>query len=427
MSKENSFWLIEPRDALIVRDGRPFGRDAGNRADSLEFPFPSTTTGAVRTRAGLSVIDNDLSKFKDHRIENKSLADFVQENIKVSGAILAEIKIGNEVELLVPAPADAVLFEVKKDGKTDEDRAKIIPLLPLETESEGKFFSNLNEAEEKLRLLGLQKNEKEKPHKNAPKFWRWEKFVEWLKESKIPDNQEPKICELKTLGIGSLEKDRRTHVEMDYGKKSGKDGGLFETRGLEFTHKIEPKKADEKLEFKRYGFLLRVESDNFNGKIENGIAPLGGERRLVSWSKKNEFVFPKCEIQIGKYCRVILLTPAYFEEGFLPTFLTDACGAKCKIEAIAVTRSQVVSGWDFKKHAPKPTRRLCPAGTVIFIKFDDEETAENIEKWKQNVWFNCISDNCNEANADQYRKDGFGLAVFGNWDGKYLKLEDVVK
>ena len=417
MSKENNFWLIEPRDALVVRDGRPFGKDAGNRADSLEFPFPSTTTGAARTRAGLSVIDNDLSKFKDHKIGNKSLADFVQENIEVRGAILAEITDENKVELLVSAPADAVLFEIKKDdGKTDEENTKIIPLLPLKDE---EFFSNLNKKSDetdsntKFRLLGLQKNEKEKPHKNAPKFWRWTEFEKWLKESKIHEK-----CELKNLGIGSLEKDRRTHVEMDYGKKSGKDGGLFETRGLEFTRKIEPKKDGETLEFKRYGFILRVEDNNFDGKIENGIAPLGGERRLVSWSK-SENQFPlidekmRDEIIKNKTCRLILLTPAIFENGFYPKFKDG----DIEIEAVAVNRYQVISGWDFKIHRPKPTRRMCPAGSVFFLKFTDKA---NIEQWLEKTWFNCISDD------EQDRKDGFGLAVIGDWDGNYLKLEDAL-
>ena len=412
MRKENSFWIIEPLDALIVRDGRPFGRDAGNRADSLEFPFPSTTTGAARTRAGLSVIDNDLSKFKDYRIGNKSLADFVQENIEVSGAILAEIKDENKVELLFSAPADAVLFEAKKDdGKIDEKNAKIIPLLPLENDG---FFSNLNEAGEQLRLLGLEKNEKSKPYKNAPKFWRWTEFEKWLKEPKIYEK-----CELKNFGIGSLEKDRRTHIEMDYGKKSGKDGGLFETRGLEFTRRIESENGGEnQVSFKRYGLILRVATNGFDGATAEGIAPLGGERRLVSWSKV-ENPFPEIDkemkdkiIETGT-CRLILLTPAIFENGFYPTFGNENIG----IEAAAVNRYQVISGWDFKNHHPKPTRRMCPAGSVFFLKFRDKT---QVEKWIEETWFNCISDD------EQDRRDGFGLAVIGNWNGEYLKLEDAL-
>ena len=61
-------WIIEPHDPLIFRDGRPFGPNPGARAKTLSFPFPSTTTGGVRTRAGL---DKDKGTFITTR-ENKS-------------------------------------------------------------------------------------------------------------------------------------------------------------------------------------------------------------------------------------------------------------------------------------------------------------------------------------------------------------------
>lgn len=413
MSKENSFWLIEPRDALIVRDGKPFGKEAGNRADSLEFPLPSTTTGAARTRAGLSVIDNDLSKFKSHKIGDKTLADFVQTEIEVSGAILAEIFDNKKPELLIPAPADAVLFEIEKD----DEHAKIVRLVPLESETEGEFLSNLDgeNGDDKLRLLGLEKNEKAKPHKDAPKFWRWEKFAEWLKKPQIHESQE-----IETLGIGSLEKDRRTHVEMNYKNKSGEDGGLFETRGLEFTRRIESdSNGGNRVLFKRYGLLLRVETGDFDGVISEGIAPLGGERRLVSW-KKTDDAFPEIDkkmkqqiIETGA-CRLILLTPAIFANGFYPNFGNE----NITIEAVAVNRYQVISGWDFKIHRPKPTRRMCPAGSVFFLKFGENI---DVERWLEKTWFQSVSDD------EQDRKDGFGLVAIGNWNGKYHKLEDALK
>lgn len=45
--------LIEPRDSLIVRDGRPFTNSPGARARSLPFPLPQTLAGAYRSRRGL--------------------------------------------------------------------------------------------------------------------------------------------------------------------------------------------------------------------------------------------------------------------------------------------------------------------------------------------------------------------------------------
>jgi CRISPR-associated protein Cmr3 len=412
-----NIWLIEPRDALIVRDGRPFGIGAGNRATSLDFPFPSTLTGAARTRAGLSTIGGELKNF------NSKLGDDVQREISVSGALLAELENGKVKEFLVHAPADCAVFEVEENGKRkDEKCGKLIPLVPLEEEREDKYLSNLNNKNkhnENLHLLGLKRYEKSKPHKDAPRFWRWSEFEKWLLEPKI---EKRKLAE---IGIGSLPKDRRTHVEMNYTTKAGKDGGLFETRGLEFARKEVDE--EENIQFKKYGLVLQVDYGNFGGKIEEGIAPLGGERRLVSWReiKETEKTFPDCppkiktKIVAEKHCRLVLLTPAIFENGFLPEWLKTDDGLNVEIRAVAVNRYQVISGYDFKIGKPKPTRRMCPAGTVFFLRLNGDKSA--IENWIDKTWFSCVSD------LEQNRKDGFGLAALGAWNGEFLKIEEALK
>ena len=43
-------WLLEPRDPLVVRDGRPNSGRSESRV--LGFPLPSTIAGGVRTRLG---------------------------------------------------------------------------------------------------------------------------------------------------------------------------------------------------------------------------------------------------------------------------------------------------------------------------------------------------------------------------------------
>ena len=44
-----TWYTIEPRDPLLVRDGRPFGADSDG-ARTLPFPPPSVLAGAFRTR-----------------------------------------------------------------------------------------------------------------------------------------------------------------------------------------------------------------------------------------------------------------------------------------------------------------------------------------------------------------------------------------
>ena len=50
-------------------------------------------------------------------------------------------------------------------------------------------------------------------------------------------------------------------------------------------------------------------------------------------------------------------------------------GVTPQLAGIAIQRPQVVSGWDLEKRGPKPTRRLAPAGTVIFLNLEGSNDA----------------------------------------------------
>lgn len=414
-------WLIEPRDALIARDGKPFSAVvAGARASSLDFPFPSTTTGGARTRAGLNSINGDASKF------TKSLGDEVQREIEVRGALLAEIG-DNKVEFLVFAPADCLI--VKPEDDNDKNR---FPLVPIEDNGSTEFYSNLPD---NLKLLGTAETDgatnqtklvqvKGKPQSER-RFWRWSEFEQWLIGATAD-----KIDAMK-FGHNGIEKDQRTHVRIrdennvvnPYQTKANSEGGIFQTRGLEFT-----KRHDNLEDCKKLALAVAVDYNAFAGRIDEGIAPLGGERRIVAW-RKSRIDFPKCPQQIReaikthKACRLILLTPAIFKDGHLPDWSKTENNLKVTVEAIAVNRYQTISGWDFKgkilngkwTQCPKPTRRMCAAGTVLFLKLD----GKNIEEWIDATWMRNVSDD------EQDRKDGFGLAALGVWDGKNLKVEEM--
>src|SRR5262245_27015821 len=102
-------WIIEPRDPLIVRDGRPFGPIPGARAASLGFPFPSATAGGVRTRYGLSRGED----FEDPQKKPSLIATVRQ--LAVYGPLLVELKhdSGDIARWFAPAPADALLLDVE--------------------------------------------------------------------------------------------------------------------------------------------------------------------------------------------------------------------------------------------------------------------------------------------------------------------------
>ncbi len=395
-----SIWIIEPRDPLIVRDGRPFGPNPGARAKSLPFPFPSTTTGGIRTRAGIKNGVFDKNKITEVR------------KISVRGPVLVELDImGQITNWLMPAPADAILFPDEND-KEQVDCQRLVPL-----EVPPGSCTNLVDD---LAMVGLtvpsENNENQilpKPYTDAPGFWYMHQFEQWL--TTPPARQQLAV---KNLGHQGPLSEQRMHVRIDPESQTGVDGFLFQTSGLEFT---KPGPLTSALPATRLALAVETEA-----KVAAGIAPLGGERRLMSW-RQSEISWPappqdlSKKIAKTKACRLLLLTPAYFKQGYYPEQLLEPRnGVTPKLKAIALQRPQVVSGWDFEIGIPKPTHRLAPAGTVFFLKFDDNENEDNIEQWVNEMWMQCVSD----EEPDNLASAGFGLAVLGVWSGQLQPMKE---
>src|SRR6266540_1710359 len=106
-------WIIEPRDPLIARDGRPFTADPGARAKSMPFPFPSTTTGTMRTRYGYG--KPDFTGFDEKLIEEVR-------KIQAQGPLLVELDSKGEIEdWLLHAPADACCLKQAQNRLTSNN------------------------------------------------------------------------------------------------------------------------------------------------------------------------------------------------------------------------------------------------------------------------------------------------------------------
>jgi CRISPR-associated protein Cmr3 len=390
-------WLIEARDPLIVRDGRPFDNTPGSRAASLAFPYPATTTGGLRTRAGIGLKGG-------WRDDDNTLSQSVRQ-IAVRGPLLAEVQGGEALRLLVPAPADASVLNTDTVQKKIAYRLQLVPLsIP------GNAATNLAEH---LSLVGSKVHNPNKAHSKAPRFWYWEKFVEWLVN---PSNSDNPIT-LSDLGHDGPTGEQRTHVRIDHESKSNDDGGLFQTRGLEF---VQVERDGHSQIRHRLALVLSVTTpDEFDDKVAAGLSPLGGERRVIAWRRSADGL-PECPLEVRNAikkhnaCRLVLLTPAHFEGGFEPTWLSqENDGISVELKAIAVNRAQVISGWDFETKRPKVTRRLTPAGSVLFLKLQGKG---DLDEWITKMWMQCVSDH------PQDRLDGFGLATLGVWDGTYHEV-----
>ncbi len=397
---EMESWIIEPREPLIVRDGRPFDPRPGAVASTLPFPFPSTTAGVARSQAGKKegifqvTGQKDLLKLK---------------TIQVRGPLLARHdSSGDTWQLLVPAPADALLLEEK-------DILSCKQQVPLKPFADGLFEPPTGHAE--LAPVGPAVYRAIKPAPDQPAFWYWDMFCKWL------SNPEAISTNLKReeLGLSPLKQEQRTHVAMEPDMKIGREGALFTTRGLEFTNRSYDSSKKGLNNLLRLALWLEVQSNNPTFyPIQEGLTSMGGERRVVHWHKSS-LPFPTCPESLAKQisnsgsCRLILLTPACFQEGYWPDLRTWAHESIQPVpRAILVQRPQIVSGWDLDKRGAKATRRLAPAGSVFFLELPG--TPDQRLAWVNNIWGRCVSD------QEQDCLDGFGLAVLGNWNGELQEM-----
>lgn len=410
MTSQRTTWIMEPRDPLIVRDGRPFGPDPGARAASLPFPFPSTMAGGIRARAGI----NDDGVFQYSPEEDKAAIEHIKK-LRVRGPLLVQLtadsgKIDPE-RWLVPAPLDALLLPSQT-----KEAARVRQLVPLQLPPGGE--TDLDQYE--LLCVGQQSSDTlGKPLKEPPAFWYWQQFQTWLLN---PAEMAGKELSLSQMGVRGPVHERRQHVSIEDDTEAAKDGMLFETSGLEFTAPGAGRKRFAKAE----RLALAVVIDEQGYTMRPGLTRFGGERRLITWRRSNS-ALPACPETLEQaivdtgHCRLFLLTPTCFSQGYRPQWLQEQAksyGIDITVQAIAIQRPQVVSGWDLAEKKPRKSRRLAPAGTVLFLALGGKDGKENaIRQWIRSIWMQCISDN------DLDRADGFGLAVLGAWSGTSVSTE----
>lgn len=420
-------WIIEPRDPLIVRDGRPFGPDPGARSVSMSFPLPSTLVGGLRAQVGPN---------------EKGVWDVahLQANVTIRGPLLVEIHADDQLSWLLPAPADALLLSPEEADGLPKGALILKRLLPLVLP--GGAHSNLPRRDgsatrtvPQLEPVGQPVYRSRKPYDgpDAPRFWRWDKLLSWLSQPADESQARP-----ADLGLRGPLLERRTHVRVDPQTLTASEGFLFQTAGLEFTHVERADGAQRpRLSTARRLALAVLSETGFTDRL----APLGGERRLMRWwtaQGDQADWLTRCPDAIAKAiieqraCRVLLATPAYFAQGSFPGagLLGAHGGAQPGLRAMCLPSAQTTSGWDLATQRARPSRRLAPAGSVYFLKLPDSWDAQTIRTWIDTVWMQCVSDagQAWRASADdgkpildeddgQASRDGFGLALLGTWDG----------
>lgn len=377
MSNRVDLYHLEPRDPIVLGDGRSIG--VNTMTSSIDVPFPSTLAGLVRTTLGRRA-DGRFDASKIEALKAQSLV----------GPLLT--RLDPSPELFVPSPADAIFFE---------DAATPTALVRRRLTPQPLRDGEASDLPDGLLYAGLAHEELRKPGR-GPRYWAWSHFENWLLGA--DDGPAP-----ADLGLDRLTHEERTHVAIAVATRTAIDGALFRTDGVRYAHRTggaEPR-------FERYALCFAWSGQT----VPTGLVGLGGERRLSTLSRSSS-ALPTIpdrlveRVSAHRRVRLVLLTPAIFDLGFRPRAFDRA-----RLIACAVGRPVVVSGWDHARNppsrpdadppigVPKPTRRCAPAGSVYWLELEPE--VQDIEAWVKDHWFLNVSSN------EQDRRDGFGLAVVG--------------
>ena len=361
--------VIEPRDPLIFRDGKPFG--ATDLAQSLPFATPSVIAGSIRTRIGETGDFDPATVTRLLKISQK-------------GPFLA-YNCDEAWKLAFPAPADAIPYPVSPT------EAHLLRYARLAPKADRPKRSNLPEG-----LFPLYGSEETKVSGGAPAFWSSDRVTDWLQ--KVP-NLGWQRCAPSDVGLAALEKQRRVHVSIDARTQTAAPGNLYSTESREFTTASRDRLA-----------IVTQVHGLIDGEGFPAVSPVGGESRLALWSESGAITWPECGISNDtKHVRLLLTTPAVFSDGYRPGWLQEDClvpgtgkPLRMKLKAAAVSRFLPVSGWNYVTRGPKATRFLAPAGSVYFFEVLDGGDPTQLHMAS-------ISDN------EQDRLDGFGLVLCGEW------------
>lgn len=382
--------LITPRDPIILRDGRPFGQSGVPQSGTLAWPRPGTVAGMARSYIGT------LRSPDYFQIDTAAHIEEIK-RVSVAWFLPAVFSQGSHA-LCFPAPADGVVFPEKEGQIQPDHRLEVKPLTPVSTASgEG---ADLPWPE----WLYPWVEDRRKPVNNPPSFWHWSQMKSWLIDGTIGRMIQP-----EELGIGLPETEERTHVTIDPGTGSAAESHLFTTMGLRFRTDIR--------------LAARIGMEPADNLPETDMAVLGGDRRPVFLTWKDRLIdWPEAPPEIGKAVgfRLILTSPGLFSQGWLPGWLKESLDTnrfieipgttvKLRLRSACIPRWQPCHGWDMgigKSGAPKPLRKMVPAGAVYFTEVEPraDKTVAVQTLWNRSL-----------CESEQDIRDGFGRILVGNW------------
>ena len=390
--------FLEPLDVLFLRGNKLFG-EAGSFGESLVPPWPSVAAGALRSRlladAGVDRVD-----FANGHIEHPELGTpSTPGAFTVTAFHLAQRRANGAVDLLMAPPADLVV------SKGDEGGLHVRALAP--TALNGRSLAS----SAPLPLMPVLPE----PTRSKPEGGLWLTESGWRTylAGLIPGPDQF----LPASALWTL--DTRVGVGLSAEMRRADNGKLFAVQAVAMVKRGMPlplrggfrQPADYDV-----GFLAAVAGAQ---TPRSGTLRLGGDGRAAAVHAIDK-PLPQPDyaaiVRAGR-CRLVLTTPGLFVQGWLPTGMSQRVDGSYRFElhgvsgrfvCAAVSRTEVVSGWDLAQRRPKPAQSAAPAGSVYWLdelQTSPEALAKLVER---GLW----SDICED---EARRAEGFNRVAIAPW------------
>ncbi len=329
--------FIEPLDVLYLRGNALFG-DAGDHSAALMPPWPSLAAGALRAQC-LVAHGIDPSAYA----HGKPLPDDLHRCLGTPAApgtfrlrafTLARRCANGGIEPLFPLPADVVVVN-----------GQLYTLRPTPTHSALR-------SSYPLLLLPTLQAEAGKPESG---YWLTPAgMTAYLRGTAL--DRDRHLVASATL----WQTDSRLGIALNRASRSAEEGRIYTTETVALRHDV--------------GFIAAVDgADELLPKA--GLLRFGGDGRgarmqicAPDWPQPDWSA-----LAAATGFRLLLTTPGLFAGGWeLPGLTADrqwpvGCGV-AMLQAAAVPRPQVISGWDLANWQPKPAQRLVPTGSVYWLQ-----------------------------------------------------------
>ncbi|MEQ8767234.1 MAG: type III-B CRISPR module-associated Cmr3 family protein [Planctomycetota bacterium] len=373
-----------PRDGFFAKDGRGWHTSASGRGHGLDWPWPSTVLGALRSLWGRGEEARKNTTFSPDDWRSRT------QPIQLGRTLVLRRKHGaawSTEDAIWPVPLDALWLEDRQEVQRLDPEKPNAPTLGRDDD------------EEREGLWRAVPDGASKPLP-APRWWSSGDFTTWLAEG-VVQRRDRALATTRRMQV---------HVGIRPEQLTSDDGVLF---SHDVVETIDPDGE----------WALGVEVSLPEGGLPN-VATLGSDSRLarIECLPTTAFEPPPRLLEAFRSSspglRLVAVSPLCFENGWLPDGLVKTngeyrgqlpgIGDEVILRAAFVPRPIHVSGWDMAanggKGAPKPTSRMIAPGAVYFFERADGAPFNKAEA--RALWLGALGTRTVE---------GFGRVVPGVW------------